>query len=373
MSPEWGGPVEVVIGLTTALGHHDIRCEIATTTGHRVGRNLVDIPSVPIHAFQVGKLARVWTGYANDISHFFKSRIPSYDIVHVHEVWHFPAYAAIRAARKHQIPYVITPHGALNEWNLNHKRLRKKFFTWAVQHRILAAADALHAITPAEVLRMGELGYSERTFLAPNGVTTESYDCGPYREELEESFPILRDKRIILYLGRLTAKKGLDILARIFVNVARDVPDSILLVVGPEEDDSKRRMKEILQEANVIDRTLFTGMLTGRQKLAAQIGADAFVLPSHSEGLSIAVLEAMAAGLPVVISDNCNLPEVAEHQAGFVLPLDAQLFSDAITRILIDDAIRHSMGANGRALVKNRYSWRSTAAVLSNIYSTVME
>ena len=127
-------------------------------------------------------------------------------------------------------------------------------------------------------------------------------------------------------------------------------------------------MESLLLTEHALDRTVFTGMLTGRDKLAALKCADLFVLSSYSEGFSIAVLEALAGGLPVVISRQCNFPEVSEHAAGFVVEPEEPAVTQAISTLLSDAGLRVAMGRNGRRLVREKYTWAGVAAAMADRY-----
>ena len=374
MSPEWGGPVKVATELTAALARLGVHCEIATATGHRVGICDADTPSgVPVHRFETGLPARLWPAYSGRLSGFLDEVTGGFDVVHAHEIWHYAGYAAFRAARKHNVPYVLTVHGALDQWRLRQKWLKKRVYQRLVQDNIINSADALHALTRAEEAQFRELGYETDVFVAPNGVALGPSPGLPDTSGLLAKYPQFRGKRVILFLGRLHIIKGLDVLARAFAAITDEYPDCALLVVGPDEDGSQGRMEAILREAGILHRAVFTGMLTGDDKQAALECADLFVLPSHSEGFSAAVLEALAAGLPVVISGQCHFPEVAESEAGFVVESRGEAVAAAMGRLLSDDALRLRMGRNGRKLVAERYTWAGVAESVYGVYRTLAE
>ena len=371
MSPHWGGPVIVVSELIPALSAEGIRCEIATTRGHRVGTDITGPEGIPIHVFETGLPARLWTAYSAGLANFLNSHIRRFDLIHVHEIWHHAGYAAFQAAKKHSIPYVLTVHGELNEWNLRHKVLKKQIYMIAVQDHILRNADALHAITSAEKDRIAKLGYDTPVTVAPNGIDFTLYDSPPDPSEFLNRYPLLKDKRIILFLGRLNPKKGLDILAHSFSTVKSRLPDSILLIAGPDEEGTQREIESILRSEGTLDSVVFTGMLTGTEKLAAMSCADIFVLPSYSEGFSIAILEAMVARLPVVITEGCNFPEVAEHGSGFVVKTSETPVAEAIGALLSDAELRKRMGDSGRKLVTERYTWQAAASKIAHLYRSL--
>ena len=372
MSPEWGGPAIVVSELTSELSLQGVCCDIVATRGHRVGINQIAPPDVPIYSFDTGFPARLWTAYSAELSRFLNERAGRYDLIHIHEVWHYPGYAAFRAARKHKLPCVLTIHGELSEWGLRQKALKKRIYMFVLMDRILRNVNALHAITRAEKEQVVKLGYKTPVVVAPNGIEPASFEALPDPVEFIQRFPVLKGKRIILFLGRLHAKKGLDILARSFSTIARRFEDIVLLVVGPNKFGTREKMESILRSEDLLGRAVFTGLLTGEDKLAAMNCADLFVLPSHSDVLGIAVLEAMAARLPVVITEGCEFPEVSEHGAGFVVEADEVPIAEAITMLLSDADLRKRMGQQGRKLVIERYTWQVAAATMANLYKTLV-
>ena len=371
MAPAWGGPVAVVSELIPALSRHGMRSEILTASGHRVGDDPAAPPGVPLHAFPTGLPARVWTAYSRQLTAFLRQNIGRFDLAHIHEVWHHAGYAAFRAARKNGVPIVLTPHGELSEWRLRHKRWKKWIYMKAALDRILRNADAIHAITQAEKRRIAELGCDTPVLVAPNGIDPAPFDNLPSPAEFLDRFPVIRGRRVILFLGRLNSTKGLDILARSFTPVARRFPDAILLIAGPDEEGVRAKTESILRSEGTLRSALFTGILTGTDKLAAMSLAAVFVLPSYSEGFSIAILEAMAARVPVVISRGCNFPEAAERGAGFVVEPSHIPVAEATTALLADPGLRAQMGERGRQLVATRYTWPAAAAKLASLYESL--
>lgn len=370
MSPEYGGPVAVVRALTSALARQGIQCDIFSTVrrGADGGAKLSQASNV--HLFETGPLARLWPAYSSDLKNAVRSAVQrgTFDVVHIHEPWHHAGFVVSRAAIEHGIPFVLTPHGSLQAWPLTHKSVRKRIYMRIVQDRIMKSAEALHALTEAEMTQMVELGYETPAVVVPNGVDADLFDTEIDVSDFIVRYPQLAGKVVILFLGRLHSKKGLDLLARSYAKISRKNRDCTLLVAGPDEDDSRRRMESILRTERALDRAVFTGMLTGRDKLAALSSADVFVLPSYSEGFSVAVLEGLAAGLPAVISRQCNFPEVSERAAGFVVEPDEQALTRAISTLVSDPDLRVAMGSNGRRLVREKYTWRAIAASMAELY-----
>ena len=370
MSPILGGPPTAVRGLATALAQQEVYCEVITAREPAVGNDVSPIPGVKIHSFDTEFPAQFWPGYSRKLAAFLDSVAQGFDLVHIHQTMSYTTYAAFHASRKHALPYVLSPRGDLDVWALRHKGFKKWMYRKALLDNVLKSADALHAVSPAEAARIAELGYETPTFMIPNGVDLREPNPSAASEFLARH-PILAGRRVVLFLGRLHRKKGVDVLARGFSMTAMRFPDAVLLVVGPDEG-ARGSMKSILEQTGVLERAVFTGMLTGDRKRAAFQCAELFVLPSYSEGFSNAVLEALAAGLPVVISEQCNFPEVAEHEAGFVVPLDDASVCEAIGKLLSDARLGARMGRNGRRLVTEHYTWQSAAASMAACYRTLL-
>ena len=374
MSREWGGSAVGLTGLATALLRSGVHSEIATTIGRRVGTNLLPTPHISVHCFDTEFPARFWTAYSRPLARFLDDAVAGFDVVHIHTPWHYPALAASRVARKHGVPYVVSPRGGLNGPALRYRRLRKWVYRKLVLDRVLQSADTLHAVTQAEQTQIVRLGYEKPVFVSPNGISLDQVDdfSSVRTSEFLATYPRLAGKRVILFLGRIHSQKGLDRLARAFARITPEFDDAALLVAGPDEDGTRRRVEEALRTAGVLDRVTFTGLLAGNDKLAAFSCADLFVLPSYSEGFSNAVIEALAAGLPVVISEQCNFPEVAEAEAGFVVPTEDASVSSAVRELLADAGLRERMGRNGRRLIMERYTWPAIAESMADLYRTLI-
>ena len=375
MLSEQGGPVTSLLGLTSALSQQGIRCEIFTTLWKEGSADAMPSCAFPINRFDVEFPSRFWPGYSKALAKVLWNKIGggTFDLVHVHEPWHYPGFIAFRAARKWGIPYVLSPHGEFAEYCLRHKAFKKRIYMGMIQGHILKFADSLHALTKEEMADISKLGYNSSCFVVPNGIDSSQFEKLPDISEFMAAYPDLSGKCVILFMGRLHSKKGLDVLVRSYVSLSHKLKDVALLVVGPDEDGTRKREESILKMSPALCRVVFTGMLTGKDKLAALACADLFVLPSYAEGFSMAVLEALAAGLPVVISKHCNFPEVSEHDAGFVVELNDTAVTEAIDTLLSDDQLRSRMGRNGQDLVRKKYTWTGVAASMAGFYRKLID
>jgi len=356
-----------VFGLVQALREQRVEVGIVTTT-------LVEQPetqteySWPIRSFREGRLNNLWTGYAPGVVQYLAADVENYDLIHVHELWHFPHFAAARAARNSSKPYVVSLHGELSSWAMGHKAWKKRIYWRAIQKRTLQNAAVIHTLSDAEIGHVRRLGLNTPVCLVPNGIEPSIYNDLPPKEPFIRSHPELAGKQIVLFLGRLHPIKGLDLLASAFGRVAQQQSDAWLVIAGPDNYGYRQKLEVLLRAENALSRTTFTGLITGQEKLEALASSCILVLASYSEAQSVAVLEGMASGLPVVATQTCGVPELADADGGFLIKPDPHELATALDRLLGDEALRLRMGRNARKLVHTSYTWRQAAARMASLY-----
>jgi glycosyltransferase involved in cell wall biosynthesis len=373
LTPEAGGNAKVVAGLTENLVRKGVKISVFTTLKTKgEQKKLFQPQGVDLFVFQQSFLSRWWSYHAKGLKKTLLQEMPKFDIVHIHDIWHYPNFAAYQAAKKAGKPYIISTHGTLEPWALKYHGLKKRIYMALVQKRILQEAAALHALTDEEIKYSQAFGIDKIIIKIPNGINPQEFQNLPPRKELERLFPILQEKKIILFLGRIHPIKGLDLLAKAFGRVAREQKDVFMLIVGPDNDAYQAKIEKMLQTEDVLDKVIFTGMLNGRKKMAALNGADIFVLPSYSEGFSIAVLEAMICGLTVIITRQCNFPEVAEVKAGMVIEPDVDQIANSLTKLLNEPYLCKEMGKNGQQLVINKFTWDKIVDKMIKLYEAIL-
>lgn len=374
MAPEWGGPAVAVAGLAGALQKLGVHSEIATTTD-RAGGPLLATPHLTRHSFRRGLAARVWAGYSRPLAAHLERAIAGFDIVHIHGIWHFGGLVASRIAKRHDVPYIVSTRGELDGRRLRHKPLKKLLYRALLLDGVLRRADALHAVAAAERDHVARLGLRVPVFVCQNGVDLADFDR--FRARADAAFLAqhreLQRRQVVLYMGRIESLKGLDVLAQAFVKVASRRDGVALLVAGGDEDGTLPAVRRTLRQGGVAERAAVVGFLTGSRKSAALACADVFVLSSYSEGFSNAVVEALAAGVPVVISEQCNFPEVASAGAGLVVPAEPDAVAEAIGAILADPDLARRMGRNARRLIEDRYQWSAIAGRMAQRYREVRD
>lgn len=310
--------------------------------------------------------------YSPVMTRGLRRHVRDFDVVVVAAVWNYPALAASRLARRHGVPFALMPLGVLDAVALAHRWWKKRPYFALFGARMLRRATAVFCLTRAEERAVSALADGRcRTLRFTQGIDLDEFRTLPDRAACARRFPELAGKRLILFFGRLSWKKGLDLLAAAAEAIIRERDDVHVVVAGPDEAGYRRQAEGLFDRSGLRSHVTFTGALDGADRLAVLAGADVFALPSYSEGFSMAVVEALAAGLPVVVSHACNFPEVEEAGAGIVIAPEAGALEQALRRLLSDEATRAAMAARARALAFERYDLEGTAREFSALLAAV--
>jgi glycosyltransferase involved in cell wall biosynthesis len=291
------------------------------------------------------------------------------DIVHSHEIWQFINNDAAAVAFRRRLPHVISPHGALDDWALHRSAWKKAVARRLYADRNLRRAACLHALTEREAENIRAFGLKGAIAVVPNGVELGAFDDLPDRHLAGTFWPDLRDKSLILFLGRIHPKKGLANLVEAWARLQARFADWHLVVAGPDEIGHLHQIRSLAAERRIEARVTFAGPVYGRRKRALLAAADLFCLPSFSEGFSMAVLEAMACRLPVLLSTQCYFDEVERAGAGRTVEPTADAL-EARMRTLLNLSAEdlRLMGERGRRLVEEAYSWPRVARRMLAVY-----
>lgn len=371
LSPETGGPPAAVRGLCGELNRLGHQVSIWTTS-FGVNAEVRSIEgAVEIRAYPVDGLKK-WH-YSPAMGRALRSEAAGFDIVHVHGMWLYPTTAAAGACIKREIPYILRPCGMLSRYSLGRKRLKKRLYGSVLERRNLSRAAAVHFTSERESLESELFGAQTPVLVVPNGVDLidGAGNAGACRD-----FRIrhgIGERRYVLYLGRLNEKKGLDLLCNAFLLAAEEFPDVCLVIAGPDKNQYARALKERTSAAVLRGRIIFTGFLEGEDKRAALSEAELFAHPSLDENFGMSIVEAMAAGLPILVSDGVDIhPEIRDAGAGLVVPLDASAVAGAIRDVLGDQASASAMGERGRKLVREKYDLRVVGKTMAAAYQSIL-
>jgi len=371
----YGGTSKVVTEIVQGLTSLGIAIDLITTNA-----NGLDTLEVPINTWITQKYYRIkyfncW--HRNDfiISYsltnwLFKHSV-NYNIVHTHTIFCPLISLAHWACQYRKIPYIMTPHGMLDPWALSYKARKKRFYYNLLEKPALQQASAIQVLASSEAEQLKSLGLQD-SILVPNGIHQQQFETLPDPELFYQKFPGTRNKTLILFLGRIDPKKGLDLLAPAFAKVHNQFPQTHLIVAGPDSIGFIPTVKDYFKQAGCLDAVTFTGMLKGSLKHSALAAASLYVSPSYSEGFSMSVLEGMASGLPCVITTGCNFPEAAAAKAAYVVDINADAIGDALIDCLSYPQQSKQIGDRAREFIFNNYTWEQAAKKLSQVYEDIV-
>jgi glycosyltransferase involved in cell wall biosynthesis len=358
LDPNAGGPPIVVVRLASEMARQ----------GHEV---LVISDSQPDAADRIQSMIGSLPGAENvryESATNLISQISNSQILHLHGIWDPILKSTAAAAFGQGIPYIVAPHGMLDPWSLAQKKWKKKIAMLLGYRAMLNRSALLHLLNRDEKELIAPLGLRCPMQVIPNGIAPEEFENLPAIGSFYAAHPELTGAPYILFLGRLHFKKGLDILADAFAILSKSNPTVHLVVAGPD-DGALADFQSRIAAGNLNSRVHVIGPIFGNDKLAALADAACFALPSRQEGFSIAILEAMAAGKPVVISTSCHFPEVAEERAGEVTELTATDFAGGLSRVLANPT---PYGQAGQTMVYSRFTWPKVVEQLLKNYGSVL-
>lgn len=293
------------------------------------------------------------------------------DVIHTHGIWMFTS-ATVACRGTSGVPYVVSPHGMLDGWALRTSRLKKQIARVLFEDRHLTRASCLHALNQAEVEALRDFGLTGSVATIPNGITLPSLG--------EQAAPPWVSHfgfgaKVLLFLGRLHPKKNVDGLLRAVATLLEQgqLGDWFVAIAGWGQGGHDAELKALACELGLGTRVAFLGALHGMDKDAAFHHAAAFVLPSHSEGLPMAVLEAWAHGLPVAMTMACNIPEGFAVGAAKEIGMTPRELVSTLGEFLgckTDDLTK--MGQRGRTLVGARFTWPVIAERFMGVYQWML-
>jgi len=297
------------------------------------------------------------------------------DFVSLHSLYSFPVLAGYLLARLHGKPYGLWPHGVLAPVQRRISRRRKWLYDRLAARRILTRASVLFFSSTGEGQETRCLDLRTPAVVVPHGIDTSEYAGLPRRGEFRARYLAGHRGPLALYLGRLNAKKGLDLLIRAMALVVQRQPEAKLAIVGAGDPPSfTRQVLKWVQECDLLRHIVLTGPIASLEgKRQAFADADLFAFTSQAENFGFAVFEAMASGVPLVVSERLDYArEIARCQAGLTVGLSPADQAGAILKLLGDPGLRHRMGANGRRMAQG-YSWASCGGRVERVIQAVLE
>jgi glycosyltransferase involved in cell wall biosynthesis len=296
--------------------------------------------------------------------------IKNFDIIHIHAYRTFQNIIVTHYANKYNVPYVFQAEGSLVTFF--QKGLQKKIFDVIWGNTMIKNATKVIASSQMEADQYKKLGIPDKKIvITPFGIDLSKFQRLPSPGKFRKKYGIDDNHKIILFLARLNKIKGIDFLLDEFTEISNVDSNVQLFIVGPD-DGYLNHTNDLIEKFGINNKVHITGPLYGDEKLEAYIDADVYVLPSYHEDFGLTVLEAMACGTPVIVTDQCGTAEIVKNQAGYVVPLEKNQLKSAILNILNDDNIRQKFSETGKSLVHEKYNWGKIAEQLESVYLECM-
>jgi glycosyltransferase involved in cell wall biosynthesis len=347
LNPAYGGPPETLRQQAQNLAETEHSVEVVT----------LDRPDAPwvttfptkVHALGQGNFKY---GYHSGLVSWLKKYATNYDAVIIRGIWQYHGLAVWWALRHSKTPYFVFTHGMLDPWFKHHfplKHLKKQLYWWLAEYKILRDAQGVLFTCEQErqLAWQSFWPYHVREIVVNYGTAAPSKNSESQLSAFYRRYPDLQNKRLVVFLSRIHPKKGCDLLIRAFAKFAQAHPSLHLVMVGPDQVGWQKELEDLVQTCGIENRLTWTGMLTGAEKWGALRVAEVFALPSHQENFGIAVVEAMAVGTPVLISDKVNIwREIEDSNSGWVAPdtlagtkalLSQWLSADPLTLVIMGD------------------------------------
>lgn len=299
--------------------------------------------------------------------------VRSCDFVSLHSVYCFPVLAGFLLAKLYGKPYGLWPHGALAPFQRGVSKHIKWIYDRLVARRMLNGASVLFFSAPGERDEVLPLHLKAPAAIVPHGIDTSEFEALPPKGRFRDRFLKGHDGPLVIFLARLNPKKGVDLLVQAMARVLSYRPDSRLVIAGQGDPKSfENQVQDWVRSAGIQSKTLLTGHIDAERKRELLADADVLVLPSQAENFGFSIFEAMASGVPVVVSDTVNYASLIEEKgAGFSRPRRPEAFAESILRLIDEPSLRRRMGDNGSRLARS-FSWERNGALVERIIDSIL-
>jgi glycosyltransferase involved in cell wall biosynthesis len=379
VAPRYGGPSRAVIEMCDALRRGGVETLIATTDADGERRLSVELGrSASFNGVPTIFFTRQWSEaykYSRPLARWLDAHVADFDVVHIHAIFSHSCLAAAKACRKRGVPYIVRPLGTLDPWSLGQKSLRKRVFWHLGVKGMLDGAAAIHyTAEPEQKLAEESLGL-KRGVVVPLGVEMVLENGSGAAKQNGQFSEVLKQSPYVLVLSRLHPKKGLDLLLPAFLSLVkrREFSHWKLLLAGDGEADYVKSLRTLVGSEGGQDNIVFTGWLDGEKKRAVLKGAAALALTSYQENFGICAVEALACGVPVIVSPHVNLaPQIEAAGAGWITVMEQNTLEQTLAEVLTDTSSREKRGAAGREMVRSYFSWDVIANQLTSVYNAII-
>lgn len=378
----YGGPSQMVRGLSAALAAqgHDVTILTTNSNGDR-GQAPLDVPldrpieqdGYQIRHYPCAPFRRY--KYSAPLIQWLQHHASEYDIAHIHALFSPLSSMAARTCRNAGLPYILRPLGTLDPADLKKKALAKKLYAALLEAPNIGGAAALHFTSAKEQQTAQRFGHSPKDFVLPIGVTLPELQDPDLPEQLCREYNLPPDRPLLLFLSRIAPKKGFDLLLPALEQLRAEGLDFHLILAGgnPQDPAYEQGIYDQIDRSSLKAQVTRTGFVGGDRKRALLALADLFILPSYYENFGIAAAEALAAGLPVVMSNGVDIhKDVTATESGWIHDCTIESLVEQLRQALKNPAERAIRGENARRCAADRYGWEAIAQQLQTYYQQII-
>ena len=372
LSPKYGGPISVLYQLIKELVKKNHSITILTSDldyDERLAKQFEESGAtiIPIHTpVNIGLFI-----YTPSVKKWVVENLKLYDIIHMHTFRSYQNSIVSEYAEQIKIPYIIQAHGSVLPFF--EKQKLKKMYDYVWGNRMLHFVSKVIALTETEAEQYIKMGVPKNKIeIIPNGLDLSQFLHLPHKGEFKLKYHIPEKDKMILFLGRIHRIKGIELLISAYYKILEEYPDTLLVIVGPDDDYLSILEDQITQLPHQ-KKPLFTGALYGHEKMAAYVDADVFVLPSWYEAFPMTLLEAMLCETPVIITKNIKNFDWIHNNTGFVINRDLDDLVQHILLLFNDEKLRYSFGKAGKTLVTKEFNSSTIITSLENLYTRLIK
>lgn len=371
LNPRLGGGVAVISNISRHFVKRGHEVTILTTD-RKIDKNFAQMlieEGVSVvtfkHWFDLGLFIP-----SPSMNKWVKDNLTNYDIVHLHGSRSYQNNVIFKYATKYNIPYVLQAHGSM--LRIVNKKTLKWLYDIVWGYSIYKHAAKFIALSSSEVEAYKKMGIApQKIEIVPNGVDLKKFKKLPPKGTFKKKYGINSNQKIILYLGRLHVSKGIDLLVDAFSLIKDEIPDSVLVLAGPDDGFRSYLIKKIYN-TKISDRVVFTGYVSEMDKLAAFIDSEVLVTPRFY-GFPIVFAEALACGLPIITTNAGDILEWLDNNVGYIVDYNPLSIGNAILKILESNELRITFGKNARYLVESEFNWENITEKLEKMYLYIIE
>lgn len=337
------------------------------TTDFQLNNDFIDslegVEVIPFHCqLNIGGLL-----VSPSINKYLNENIAKFDIIHMHNFRTYQNIIVYKYAKKYNIPCILQAHGSVSR--IVEKKSLKYIYDVSCGNRLLKSVSNVIAVSNVEVNQYLQMNVPlEKVVIIPNGIDIGSFSNLPKKGSFRAKYHI-NQKHMILYLGRLHERKGIDFLIRSFAELLTEMDNVILVLAGPD-DGHLNKAKSIVEELSLDDKVKFTGFISSAEKLEAYMDADVLVYPSVLEIFGLVPFESITCGTPVVVTDDCGCGEfIKKANCGYLVTYgDIIDLKYKIRQILENPDIGSKFVENGNKYITNNLTWPLICKKIETLY-----